>query len=147
MKNLKNKTLTLLLVTIGFLFATSLYAQQKTFGEELTQIFQEVWPYKAFLAIPRIKEISPRLIIPIDSDGVVKEGTRCAEVDDLDMLREINPKAVLPKENLFRLSCKSLLTAVDKIEEIPIPRNGFSEDTRLVLKFYFGTGKVQVLTY
>ena len=147
MKNLRNKILALFLVTGGFLLVTPLHAQQKTYGEELTRIFQEVWPYKAFLAIPRIKEISPRLIIPIDSDGIVKEGTRCAEVDDLDMLREINPKALLPKENLYRLSCKSLLTAVDKIEEVPIPRNGFSKDTRLVLKFYFGTGKVQVLTY
>ena len=138
MKNLRNKILSLFLVTGGFMFVTLSHAQQKTFGEELTQIFQEVWPYKAFLAIPRIKEISPRLIIPIDSDGMVKEGTRCAEVDDLDMLREINPKAVLPKENLYRLSCKSLLTAIDKIEEIPIPRNGFSKDTKLVLKFYTG---------
>ncbi len=147
MKNLRNKILALLLVIGGFLFVAPLHAQQKTYGEELTKIFQDVWPYKAFLAIPRIKEISPRLIIPIDSDGIVKEGTRCAEVDDLDMLREINPKALLPKENLYRLSCKSLLTAIDKIEEVPIPRNGFSNDTRLVLKFYFGTGKVQVLTY
>ena len=147
MENLGNKILALLVVTCAFLFATPLHAQQKTFGEELTKIFQEVWPYKAFLAIPSIKEISPRLIIPINIDGIVKEGTRCAEVDDLDMLREINPKAVLPKENLYRLSCKSLLAAIDKIATIPIPRNGFSEDTTLVLKFYFGTGTVQVLTY
>lgn len=147
MENLGNKILALLVVTCAFLFVTPLHAQQKTFGEELTKIFQEVWPYKAFLAIPSIKEISPRLIIPINSDGIVKEGTRCAEVDDLDMLREINPKAVLPKENLYRLSCKSLLAAIDKIAAIPIPRNGFLEDTTLVLKFYFGTGTVQVLTY
>jgi hypothetical protein len=65
----------------------------------------------------------------------------------LDLLRELNPKAILPRENLYRLSCKSLLTAISKIEDLPVPRNGFKDDSNLVLKFYFGTGVVQVLTY
>ena len=42
-------------------------AQQRTFSEELTEVFGKVWPYEAFLAIPKIGEIAPRLIIPVDS--------------------------------------------------------------------------------
>ena len=147
MRNFKKKML-ILLFGANIIFASGIAgAQQKTFGEELTEIFQEVWPYKAFLAIPKINEIAPRLIIPIDSFGKVQEGARCAEVDDLDLLRELNPKAILPREHLYRLSCKSLLTAISKIEDLPVPRNGFTDDSSLVLKFYFGTGIVQVLTY
>ena len=122
-------------------------AQQRTFSEELTEVFGKVWPYEAFLAIPKIGEIAPRLIIPVDSVGKIKEGARCAEVDDLDLLRELNPKAILPRENLYRLSCRTLLMSLSKIKDIPIPRHGFSDESILVLKFYFGTGKVQVLTY
>ena len=147
MRSFKKKML-ILLFGVNIVFAPSISgAQQKTFGEELTEIFQEFWPYKAFLAIPKINEITPRLIIPIDSFGKVQEGARCAEVDDLDLLRELNPKAILPRENLYRLSCKSLLTAISKIQDLPVPRKGFTDDSNLVLKFYFGTGIVQVLTY
>ena len=96
MKSFKKKML-ILLFGVNIIFAPGIAgAQQKTFGEELTEIFQEVWPYKAFLAIPKINEIAPSLIIPIDSVGKVQEGARCAEVDDLDLLRELNPKAILP---------------------------------------------------
>ena len=117
MRSFKKKML-ILLFGANIIFAPGIaVAQQKTFGEELTEIFQEVWPYKAFLAIPKINEIAPRLIIPIDSFGKVQEGARCAEVDDLDLLRELNPKAILPRENLYRLSCKSLLTAISKIKD------------------------------
>ncbi len=147
MKSIKKRILEVVFFTIIICSSNIVNAQQKTFGEELTEIFQEHWPYKAFLAIPKINDITPRLIIPIDSFGKVKEGSRCAEVDDLDLLRELNPKAVLPREKLYRLSCKALLTAIGKIDTLPIPRNGFKEKSNLVLKFYFGTGEVQVLTY
>ena len=82
MRNLKKKILILLFLANTLFAPCVVVAQQKTFGEELTEIFQEFWPYKAFLAIPRINEIAPRLIIPIDSFGKVQEGSRCAEVDD-----------------------------------------------------------------
>ena len=72
MRSFKKKML-ILLFGVNIIFAPGISgAQQKTFGEELTEIFQEVWPYKAFLAIPKINEIAPRLIIPIDSFGKVK---------------------------------------------------------------------------
>lgn len=147
MKIIGRKLAMLMLASCCIFNANILNAQQKTFGQELTEMFQKVWPYEAFLAIPRISEIAPRVIIPVDSLGKIREGSRCAEVDDLDLLRELNPKAILPREYLYRLSCRSLLTAVNKIEKLPVPRNGFSDDSQLVLKFYFGNGKVQVLTY
>ncbi len=147
MKSFKKKILVFLFLASALFCPGISSAQQKTFGEELTEIFHEFWPYKAFLAIPRISEISPRLIIPVNSVGEVQEGSRCAEVDDLDLLREINPKAILPREKLYRLSCESLLMAISKIEELPIPRNGFTDNSSLVLKFFFGNGRVQVLTY
>ena len=137
---LKNFILSIYLGIIisAFTFFTVL---GETSNKSLTEIFRPHWPYEAFWAIPLIDQIKPRLALKTAVDGRIVGRSRCVEIDNLDQRRLYNKLAKMKNEQLHRVACKSMKSAIREIDYLPIFEK-LDSDEEILLKFNFSKGIV-----
>ena len=137
-----NKNVFKICLIFSVLFNFSyLSAEQLKTQKSLTETLRAYWPHKAFLAIPRISSLKPRLGLKISMNGEVLGGIRCIEIDELEQKRLFKPKTKMDREEIYRAACDSMLLAIKAVKVLPISADlGPSEE--IVLQFDFSQGVV-----
>ena len=109
--------------------------------QTLTDLLSPHWPYKAFLAIPDINSIKPRLALTINSEGRIIGRSRCVEIDRLEQKRIFDSLAKMKNEQLHRVACMAMKLAIKKIDFLPIFEK-LEPGEEILLKFDFSKGIV-----
>ena len=117
---------------------------EEVLNQKLTDLIRPNWPYEAFLAIPRISEMSPTLSLEfLIEDGSVKNAN-CLELFYLGLQEQFNPDVTLEREALHKLLCKAMKRAVRKTDTSLIKQN-FPQSNLISLKFDFFNGIVKLI--
>ena len=129
---------TIILILCNFA-ASSSARENNTF--DISEAFKPNWPYKAFLAIPRISEIKPMIVVKIGRNMEFVEPIKCIEVEYYEIEKKFNPRLLLERDSLHRLLCKAMVRAVTKTKVAPLPKEVLSGD-EIGLRFNFYKGEI-----
>jgi hypothetical protein len=132
-------TVTLVLI----FFSTVINAQNSETDLKIVKAFKVNWPYEAFLAIPRISEIKPMLVVELDENMKFVEPARCIEVEYYEIEKKFKSKLLLERESLHRLLCKAMIRAASKTKQVLFLKQ-FSPGDEIGLRFDFYTGTISV---
>ena len=137
----------LIFTTICFFLCSSVFGsaeeEHSDLNLELTNTIRLNWPYKAFLAIPRISEINPMVTVEIVEDGKIDDSIICIEVNYFEIQKKFEPKLVLERDSLHRLLCKAMVKAIIKTKDLSFD-GYFLPGDQVGLRFNFSLGEVKV---
>lgn len=117
---------------------------ETTLNHRLTDLIRPNWPYEAFLAIPRIAEISPTLSIEFSKDDRSIKAYNCVELFYLELQKKFDPEAILERKSLHELLCKAMKRAIEKTSPSLIMES-FPEVYDVALSFDFFNGVVKLV--
>ena len=112
--------------------------------KDLSEAFRPNWPFTAFLAIPRISEIKPMVVVKIGENMEFGEPVKCIEVEYYEIEKKFNPSLLLERDSLHRLLCQAMIRAVLKTKVAPLPKDVLTGD-EIGLRFDFYEGEVSVV--
>ena len=115
------------------------FAQNAT--KSLTDLFKGNWHFKAFLAIPAVEKIRPRLALKTNVEGRIIGRSRCVEIDRLEQRRVYDPLAKMVNEQLHRVACRAMKMAIKEIDYLPIFEK-LEPGEEILLTFDFSKGIV-----
>ena len=129
---------------VTFLIPNFAISVENDLNNKITEMLRSNWPYEAFLAIPRISEISSTLAIEISKDEGSFQSLNCIELYYLELKKKYDPDALLERESLHELLCKAMKRALDKTQRYSLIEL-FPNSRNIALKFNFFTGLVNVV--
>ena len=113
-------------------------------NNKLTDLIRPNWPYEAFLAIPRISEMTPTLVVEFSKEDGSLKNVNCIELFYLELQEKFDSDTTLERESLHKLLCKAMKRAVQKTDSSHITQN-FPESYHISLKFDFFNGTVELI--
>ncbi len=117
---------------------------EEVLNQKLTDVIRPNWPYEAFLAIPRISEMSPALTLEFSKEDRSLKIAKCIELFYLELQEKFDPDVTLDRESLHELLCKAMKRAVQKTESSEILQN-FPESNYISLQFDFFNGMIKLI--
>ena len=99
---------------LTFLTSSPSFSQMTALNAEISSMVRPNWEFQAFWAIPRIGQTKPIVAVATGSNAISKEHIRCINLEYHEMEKEFRPKAVLEREFLHKIMCKSIKKAVLK---------------------------------
>ena len=129
-----------------FIFSHPCFAMDldEDLNDRITDLLRPTWPYEAFLAIPRISEMTPILAIEFSKDDRTIQSTKCVELFYLELQKKFEPKALLERESLHRVLCKAMKRAIQKTEQALLIEK-FPSSNRITFRFDFFNGLVSII--
>ena len=97
-----------------FAFGTPSFSQSTALNAEISSMVRPNWEFQAFWAIPRVGQTKPLVAVTTVSNAFSEENIRCINLEYHEMEKEFRPKAVLEREFLHKIMCKSIKKAVLK---------------------------------
>ena len=126
-----------------FAFGTPSFSQSTALNAEISSIVRPNWEFQAFWAVPRVGQTKPLVAVSVGSNGISENNIRCINLEYHELEKEFRPKAVLEREFLHKIMCKSIKKAVAKttgLQDILLSL-GVRE---IGLKFDFLNGWIQI---
>ncbi len=118
------------------------------FNKRMTESIRINWPFYAFLAIPRITEMSPNVSFHILPDEKKISSIQCLELSYHEARKEFEPKAVLERKSLHKLLCKSMKRAIERTGySIELYKGIKKREIGLKFNFYNGTVELVEIPY
>lgn len=114
------------------------------FNKKITKLLLPNWPYKAFLAIPRISEVKPTLSIEVAQEDESVNKYNCIELYHLKLQKKFEPKAILERKSLHELLCKAMRRALQKTDKSLLAEYLEFNDT-IALQFDFFVGSIRAV--
>ena len=97
-----------------FAFGTPSFSQSTALNAEISSMVRPNWEFQAFWAIPRVGQTKPLVAVSVGSNGISENNIRCINLEYHELEKEFRPKAVLEREFLHKIMCKSIKKAVAK---------------------------------
>jgi hypothetical protein len=76
------------------------------------------WEFQAFWAIPRVGQTKPLVAVSLLKPEISAKSIRCIDLEYHKIEKGFRPKAVLEREFLHKIMCKSIKKAVTRTEGI-----------------------------
>ncbi len=133
-------------LTIVFLSVPSFAdIKREELNTKITDLLRPNWPFYAFLAIPRISEMTPMVALETSVVEMEKKITsiECIELVYFQKRKAFEPKATLERESLHELLCRAMKRAIEKTES-PNFLDSVFRDHKVGLKFNFSLGTVKL---
>tara|TARA_A100000164_G_C21526563_1_gene594029 strand:- start:90 stop:647 length:558 start_codon:yes stop_codon:yes gene_type:complete len=132
------------IIFLTFCYFTPLGNAQENNTIDIAEAFKPNWPYKAFLAIPRISEIKPMIVVKVGNSMEFVEPVKCIEVEYYEIEKKFNPRLLLDRDSLHRLLCKAMIRAVLKTKVAPLPIQ-VQPGQEIGLRFNFYEGQIFIV--
>ena len=97
-----------------YMFGTPSFSQSTVLNAEISSMVRPNWEFQAFWAIPRVGQTKPLVAVSVGSNGISENNIRCINLEYHELEKEFRPKAVLEREFLHKIMCKSIKKAVTK---------------------------------
>ena len=129
-----------------FIFSNACFSMEinENLNNRITDLIRPNWPYEAFLAIPRISEMTPILAIEFSKDDQTIQSTKCVELFYLELQKKFESKALLERESLHKLLCKAMKRAIHKTEQAMLIEK-FPSSNDVTFRFDFFNGLVSII--
>ena len=129
-----------------FIFSYPSFAMDldEDLNNRITDLLRPNWPYEAFLAIPRISEMTPILAIEFSKENRTIQSTKCVELFYLELQKKFESTALLERESLHKLLCKAMKRAIHKTEQAMLIEK-FPSSNDVTFRFDFFNGLVSII--